>query len=161
MDFWLFVESARIIIRLLQIYMESPTNKKGLNSKRSLFGRRSEIPPAKVTSSWYVNLFGAMYYIYLIVFFRRRYIYINPINSTGRGWVNFFEKVVDTHCSCVDVISRVARVIARSNERNYQVELFRGWMWLTHYYYCACDPTMCSMIINVHETRGHLVLKSK
>ena len=38
--------------------------------------------------------------------------------------MNFFEIVVDTlQLSCVDSISRVARVIARSNEINYQVDV--------------------------------------
>ena len=58
-------------------------------SKRSLFGRRSEIPPTKVTSCWSVHLFAAVYYPCFIVFFKET-ICINLINSTGREWVNVF-----------------------------------------------------------------------
>ena len=53
-------------------------------TKRSIFGRRSGIPYTKVTSSWFVNLFAAMYYICLILMFRRRYI-INPSTALVGG----------------------------------------------------------------------------
>ena len=64
----------------------SPPPQKDPNKKRSLFGRRSEIPPTKITSSCSVHLFAARYCLFFIVFLGRHYVIIQLIALGGGGW---------------------------------------------------------------------------